>query len=95
MLGDESVRQPDALVRRATVATPFITAGEAAQTGERNDFAELLVQGAQRAEFVRERGEKLPWQMVENRRQFSHEEQTLRAHLHSNKPKIIPNKSGF
>jgi hypothetical protein len=69
-----------------------MAASEAAQAGGRNDFAERLIQGAQRAGFIRERGEKLPLQMVENRRQARPEEQTLRTPSCSNKAKIIPNK---
>jgi hypothetical protein len=37
----------------------------------------------------------LPLQVVENRRQVSHERQTLRPAFRSNKSKIIPNKLGF
>jgi len=95
VLGDEGVRQPNARTGRTTVAAPFVTPGEAAQIGECNDFAKLLIQGAQRAEFVRACGEKLPLQMVENRRQVGHEEQTLCVPSRSNNSKIIPNKSRF
>ena len=48
-----------ALVRRAIVAAPFVTAGEAAQIGARNNFAELLIKGTQRTEFRRECWKKL------------------------------------
>jgi hypothetical protein len=58
-LGNESVRQPGALVRRTAIATPLVTAGKTPQIGERHDFAERLVQGVQRAQFVGERGKKL------------------------------------
>jgi hypothetical protein len=34
-------------------------------------------------------------QMVENRREVSHERQTPRTPFRSNKPEIIPNKPGF
>jgi hypothetical protein len=80
---------------RTTIAAPFVAAGETPQVGERNNFAKLLVQGAQHAEFGRERGKKLALQMVENRRQVSHERQTLRPSFRSNKPEKIPNKIGF
>ena len=71
--GDEGVRQPGARTGWAAVAAPCVAADEAARIGERHDFAELLVQGAQRAAFGRKRGEKLALQMVENRREVSHE----------------------
>ena len=95
MLGDASVGQPGARTGRSPVATPFTTAGEAARLGERKDFAALLVPGAPRAEFVRERGEKWPLQRVENRRQVGHEERTLCVPSRSNNAKITPNKSRF
>ena len=69
VLGDERMHQPDARTRRSSVAAPFITPGEAAQIGERNHFAELLVQGGERPQFCHERGKKLALKMVENGRQ--------------------------
>ena len=45
------MRQPDARTRWSIVAEPFVTPGEAAQIGERNNFAELLVQGGERPQF--------------------------------------------
>jgi hypothetical protein len=90
VLGDEGGCQPGALMRGTTVAAPGVTAGEAAQVGKRNDFAKLLVQGAQRAEFRRERGEKLSLQMVENRRQVSPVFQTRQPSFRSNKSEIKP-----
>jgi len=80
---------------RVALATPFVTAGQAARFGERNDFAELLVQGAQRAEFRRERGKKPALKAVKNGRLFSHVFQTHRTPFRSNKSKIIPNKNRF
>src|ERR1035438_7372647 len=68
-LGDERVRQPDPRTRWSTVAAPFVTPGEAAQIGERNHFAELLVQGGECSQFCDERGKKLALKMVENDRQ--------------------------
>jgi hypothetical protein len=56
VLGDEGLRQPGARTGQRAVAAPFVTAGEAAQIGERNDFAELLIQGGERPQFLRERG---------------------------------------
>lgn len=95
VLGDEGMRQPDPLVRRTAVAAPFITAGETAHIGEHNHFAELLIQRAQRTEFGRECGEKLPLQVVEDRRQVSHVFQTPQPSSRSNKSIINPNKIRF
>ena len=69
VLGDERMRQPDARTRWSPVAAPFVTPGEAAQIGERNHFAELLVQGGECSQFCDERGKKLALKMVENDRQ--------------------------
>jgi hypothetical protein len=93
VLGDESVRQPSARTGWATVAAPFVTTGEAAQIGERNDLAELLIQGAQGAGFGRKRGEKWPLQMVKNRRQAGPEEQTPRTPSRSIQSNIFPPQS--
>ena len=68
VLGDERMRQPDARTRWSTVAAPFVTPGEAAQIGERNHFAELLVQGGECSQFCHKRGKKLALKMVENGR---------------------------
>ena len=92
-LGDEGVRQPGARTGRTTVAAPCVAAGETPQIGERHDFAELLVQGAQRPEFGRDRAEKLALQLVENRREVSHGRQTRRTTFRSNKPEI-PQQTG-
>lgn len=70
-------------------------AGEAAQIGERNDFAEPLIQGGERAEFRCERGEKLALQVVKDRRQVSHVWQTRRSPSRSNKLETIPDNPGF
>ena len=42
-LGDEGVSQPDARAGRAALAAPRVAGGEAAQIGQRNDLAELLI----------------------------------------------------
>lgn len=81
--------------RRTIVAAPFVTAGEAPQIGERNDLAELLVQGTQGSEFRCERGEKLSLQVVKVRRQLSHERPTPQPPFRSNKATNIPNKLRF
>ena len=94
-LGAERLRQPGARTGRRTVAAPFITAGEAAQIGQREDFAELLVQGRERSQLGCQRGEKLALQRVEDRRQVSHGSLTLQTLSCSNKPKEIPNHPGF
>src|ERR1039458_8082460 len=76
---ENCLRQPGARTWRSAVATPFTTAGEAPRLGERHDLAELLVQGAQRAEFGPQRGEKLALQVVKNCRQVGHLRLTLRT----------------
>jgi len=79
----------------ATVAAPFVTAGEAAQIGERNNFAEPFIQGREGSEFRGQHGEKLALQMVENRRQRSHVWLTHQPPSRSNKSENIPNSLGF
>jgi hypothetical protein len=85
------VGQPSARTRRATFATPFILLREATQLGEGNHFAELLVQRGERPEFRCERGEKLPLQAVEDRRQVEHALQTRQLATHSNPAQQILN----
>ncbi len=95
MPGHKSVRQPGPFVGRAAVAAPLVRPGEAAQIGEQNHFAELLIQGAQRAEFGRECGEELPLQVVKDRRQVRHERQTPQSAFRLNKTGNIPHHHGF
>ena len=84
-LGEAGVRQPDARTGRSPVAAPFVSAGEAPQLGERNDFAELLIQSRARSQFGFQRGKQLALQRVEDRCQVSPERQTLRSPSGSNK----------
>ena len=72
VLGDEGVGKPDASAGRPTLAAPFIAAGEAAQLGQRDDLAELLIQGGEFAQFLGEGGKELALQSVEDRRQVEH-----------------------
>ena len=51
VFGDAGVGQPDAGTGRTALAAPLIAAGEAAQLGQRDDLAELLVQGGEFAQF--------------------------------------------
>ena len=67
VLGDEGVGQPDARSGRRTVAATIVTAGAAAQIGERENLAERLIQGGERPQFRGERGEKLALQVMEDR----------------------------
>ena len=82
--GDEGVREPDARMGRGAVAAPLIGKGEAAQVRQRNDFAELPLECAQRRYFLFEHGEELPLEVVENRREIEH------ADLRSSSHGIVP-----
>lgn len=70
--GDDGGGQPDAGTRRTTLAAPLIIAGEAAQFGEHNDLAALLLQDGAFAPFLGEGGKELAWQALEDRRQVEH-----------------------
>lgn len=74
--GDESVGEPDAGAGRTAIAAPLVTSSEASELGERDDFAELLIQGGESAEFIGEGGKELALQSVENRGQVEHACQT-------------------
>lgn len=76
VLGDEGVGEPDTGTGWPALAAPRIAAGEAAQLGKRDDLAELLVQGGEFAEFLREGRKELALQAVEDRRQVEHDLQT-------------------
>lgn len=69
---DDGGNQPDAGTRRTTLAAPLIIAGEAAQFGEHNDLAALLLQDGAFAPFLGEGGKELAWQALEDRRQVEH-----------------------
>jgi len=84
VLGAEGGRQPSARIGRATFAAPLILVREATQLRERDDFAELLVQRAERPEFLFEGREKLTLQTVEDRRQIEQVFQTPQAVTDSN-----------
>jgi hypothetical protein len=59
-------------MRRSAVAAPLVRAGKTAQPGEGDDLAELLVQLAQRPDLLFEDREKLPLDLMENRRELEH-----------------------
>ena len=84
VLGDEGVSQPQSGAGWATFAAPRIGIGEASQLGQRDDFAELLVERGERPELLFERGEKLALEVVEDRRQIKHVGETLPTTCRSN-----------
>jgi len=62
--GEKGVEHPGAFMRRAAVADPGEAAHQGAKIQHRDALAELLVQLAQGAEFLREHWEKLSLQVL-------------------------------
>jgi hypothetical protein len=95
VLGDEGVGQPDARTGRTALAAPFITAGKAAELGERDDFTELLIQGRKLTQFLGEGGKKLALQAVEDRRQVEQAFPTASGRRAFKRPGKNPNEPKF
>jgi hypothetical protein len=95
VFGNAGVGQPDAGTGRTALAAPFIAAGEAAQLGQRDDLAELLVQGGEFAQFLGEGGKELALQAVEDRPQVEHAFPSASARRAFKRSCKNPNESEF